>query len=46
MAIIIIIVTHNNAISGMANRILKMHDGQITKSYINENIIQAKDLEW
>lgn len=42
----IIIVTHNNAISGMANRILKMHDGQITKSYINENIIQAKDLEW
>ena len=42
----IIIVTHNNAISGMANRVLKMHDGQITKSYINENIIQAKDLEW
>jgi len=42
----IIIVTHNNAISNMAHRVLKMHDGQITKSYINETITAAKDLDW
>ena len=42
----IIIVTHNNAISNMAHRVLKMHDGQITKCYINENIVSAKELEW
>lgn len=42
----IIIVTHNNAITDMAHRVLKMHDGQIEKNYLNENIIPAKDLEW
>ncbi len=42
----IIIVTHNNAICDMAHRVLKMHDGQIVKDYINDTIIAAKDLEW
>ena len=42
----IIIVTHNNAIKDMAHRVLKMHDGQIVKNYINENIVSAKDLDW
>lgn len=42
----IIIVTHNNAITEMAHRVLKMHDGKITKNYINDTITAAKDLEW
>lgn len=42
----IIIVTHNNAITDMAHRVLKMHDGQIVKNYMNETITAAKDLEW
>jgi len=42
----IIIVTHNNSITNMAHRILKMHDGQIVENYINDNVIDAKDLEW
>ncbi len=42
----IIIVTHNNEIANMANRVLKMHDGQITKCCINDNVVKAKDLEW
>ena len=42
----IIIVTHNNAIADMANRVLKMHDGQIIKNYVNETVTSAKDLEW
>lgn len=42
----IMIVTHNDAIKNMANRVLKMHDGQITKNYINENPVSAADLDW
>lgn len=42
----IIIVTHNDAIKNMADRVLKMHDGQITKNYINENPISAEELDW
>ena len=42
----IIIVTHNEAIKNMANRVLKLHDGQITSDTVNETIISAKDLEW
>lgn len=42
----IIIVTHNNAISQMAHKVLKMRDGQIIESYVNKNIKSACDLEW
>lgn len=42
----IIIVTHNNAISGMAHRVMKMHDGQITGNYTNDTLVAAKDLDW
>lgn len=42
----IIIVTHNQAISGMADRILKLRDGKITSNKMNENKITAKELEW
>lgn len=42
----IIIVTHNDAIKNMAHRVLKMRDGKIVKDYVNENLIEAKDLEW
>ncbi len=42
----IIIVTHNDAIKNMAKRVLKLHDGQIVKNYVNDTVISAKDLEW
>lgn len=42
----IIIVTHNHAISRMAHRVLKLHDGQIIKNYRNDALVAAKDLEW
>ncbi len=41
-----IIVTHNEAISNMANRITRIHDGVITESIINENVLKAKDVVW
>lgn len=42
----IIIVTHNSAISLMADRILKLRDGRIVSNVVNENKTAAKDLEW
>lgn len=42
----IIIVTHNQAISLMADRILKLRDGKIKSNTLNENKISAEKLEW
>lgn len=41
-----IIVTHNQAISLMADRILKLRDGKIVSNTTNENKTAARDLEW
>ena len=42
----IIMVTHNDAIKGMADRVVKLRDGMIRKNYRNEVKIPAIDLEW
>ena len=42
----VIMVTHNDAIKNMADRVVKLRDGQIQKNYINETKIAAADLEW
>ena len=41
-----IIVTHNQSISYMADRILKLHDGKIISDTLNTAKIAARDLEW
>lgn len=42
----IIMVTHNDAILHMADRVIKLRDGQIRKDYRNESRISASELEW
>ena len=42
----VILVTHNEAISGIAHRVMKLHDGLITENRCNKNRIQAHDLTW
>ena len=39
-------VTHNDAIKNMADKIIKLKDGQIRKIVENENKISAKELDW
>ena len=41
-----IIVTHNQSISLMADRVLKLRDGIIVSNQLNENKTPAKELEW
>lgn len=42
----IIIVTHNDAIKNMADRIIKLKDGQIRKNYLNEEKMAVADIDW
>ena len=42
----VIMVTHNDAIKNMADRVIKLRDGQIRKDYTNEVKIPAQELDW
>lgn len=42
----VIMVTHNDAIKNMADRVIKLRDGMIRKNYVNEEKIPAMDLDW
>ena len=42
----VLIITHNNAISGIANRIVRLRGGVITENALNNNIIEAEMVEW
>lgn len=42
----VIMVTHNDAIKNMADRVIKQRDGQIRKDYTNEVKIPAQELDW
>ena len=42
----IIMVTHNDAIKDMADRVVRLRDGTIMKNYANEHRVPAEKLEW
>lgn len=42
----VIIVTHNDAIKSMANKVVKLLDGQIRSDYKNQTRVPAAELEW
>ena len=42
----VIMVTHNDPLRQMADRVVRLHDGGIRKNYLNENKLKALDIEW
>jgi putative ABC transport system ATP-binding protein len=42
----ILMVTHNTAIAGMANRVFKLRSGEIEEEWVNETIFPAERIEW
>lgn len=42
----VIMVTHNDAIKNMADRVIRLRDGKIRKNDVNEQKIPARELEW
>ncbi|HBI63508.1 MAG TPA: ABC transporter ATP-binding protein [Clostridiales bacterium] len=43
---VVLMVTHNDAIKDMADRVVRMHDGMIRKNYRNEMRVPAENLDW
>lgn len=42
----VVMVTHNDAIKNMADRVIKLRDGVIRKNYVNQEKISAQELDW
>ena len=42
----VIIVTHNQALKDMADKVIKVKNGKIEEVYINEFPMDIKDIEW
>ena len=42
----VIMVTHNDAIQNMADRVIKLRGGQIRDNIVNNSKVSAADLEW
>ena len=42
----VVMVTHNDALQNMADRLVKLRDGKIRKNFVNETKIPAAELEW
>ena len=42
----VIIITHNQALAAMADRIIKVRAGKVTESYINSHVTQVDEIEW
>ena len=42
----VVLITHNSAITPMADRIIKMKSGRITSNEINRNPVSVENIEW
>lgn len=42
----VILITHNQAITPMADKVIIMKNGQVQKSYLNENPLSVDEIEW
>ena len=42
----VVLVTHNDALKQMADRVIILHDGQVRENYRNETKTPAAELEW
>lgn len=42
----VIIITHNQAIAPMADRVIKIKSGKIISNEINENVVSIDEIEW
>ena len=42
----VLLVTHNEALAGMADRVIRLKDGSVLEDLVNHNIVSADSLEW
>ncbi len=41
-----VVITHNAAIAGIADRVVRLFDGRITGIQYNQSKVHARDLQW
>lgn len=42
----VVLITHNSAITPMANRVISMRSGQVVSNTVNKNPMNVEDIEW
>ncbi len=42
----VVVITHNSALTAMADRIITVKNGRIGKMYLNENRVDISEIEW
>ena len=42
----VIIITHNSALTAMADRVIRVKNGMVVDQQINESPISVEDIEW
>ena len=42
----VIVITHNQALTAMADRIITVKSGTIASMVLNKNIVDVADIEW
>lgn len=42
----VIVITHNSALTPMADRVIKIKNGKVSKMYLNENPESIENIEW
>ena len=42
----VVIITHNSALTAMADRVIRVKNGQITSNIVNENPVSIDTIEW
>ena len=42
----VIVITHNQALTAMADRVIKVKNGRITSNVVNENPVNVDTIEW
>ena len=42
----VIVITHNSAIAPMADRVIKIKNGKVSKMFLNENPVPVETIEW
>lgn len=42
----VVLITHNSAITPMADRVIRMKSGKVIENTVNENPVNVEDIEW
>ena len=42
----VVVITHNSALTAMADRIIKVKSGRISDMHLNEHVVDIEDIEW